>query len=197
MTMLKKITLAFAAALLALSFSGAAQASLLGQTVTCTGGSLACKPLAGGVVGAGTEFELVDTIFGQEFGVWGIDLGENSISMLNIAGPGSYGDFPGFTFTLGDLFWSNDPTATITGIANFTSDGTTGMDADDVSVAANALTIDYGGSIWQTGSFISFDLVTSHSALPEPATLALFGLGLLGLGVALRRRQAAQSRPNL
>lgn len=192
--MVKTIAFGFAAALLALGFGSAANASLLGQTVTCSlPDRFTCQSLTGGVVGGGPEFRIVEftDFLGAPITVeyWDIDLDENSISMRFLDGAASFGDFPVFRITLGDLFWSNDPTATITGITNFTSNAAvTGMEADDISVAANALTIDYGGSIWQDGSFISFDLVTTHSALPEPATVALFGLGLMGLGLAARRR---------
>ncbi len=194
-TVFKKIAFGFAAALLALGFGSTANASLLGQTVTCSfPDRFTCEPLTGGVVGGGTEFRVFELtqILGTEVRVdfWDIDLGENSISMRMLNAASSFGNFPVFRVTLGDLFWSNDPTATITGIANFTSNAdVTGMEADDVSVVANALTIDFGGSIWRQGGLISFDLVTTHSALPEPATLALFGLGLGVLGFAMRRRR--------
>ena len=41
---------------------------------------------------------------------------------------------------------------------------------------------------WGVGEVLTINLETAH-ALPEPASLALFGLGLLGLGVAVRRRE--------
>ena len=107
------------------------------------------------------------------------------------------------TVTLGDLFWSNDPSATITGIANFLVSGVgpdprggiiflDGLSQSDITTAANAVTIDYAFTRWDQGGFVSFDLVTTHSALPVPATLALFGLGLAGLGFATRRRRTLQ-----
>ena len=40
---------------------------------------------------------------------------------------------------------------------------------------------------WSAGDVLTINLETAH-ALPEPASLALFGVGLLSLGVAVRRR---------
>ena len=198
MTMLKKIAFGFAAGLLALGFAGVAQASLLGQTVTCSSESpfsLSCSSPTATVTDGGTpEFEL------QGFsgaGIFAIDISGDSVRMtalgsLFIGGPN--------LLMLGDLIWANDPGATITGITNFLVSGVTeqtvgtgdGLVESDVSFAANSVTIDYTGTDWSDGAFVSFDLVTTHSVLPEPGILALFGLGLAGLGFAARRQRAVQ-----
>ena len=199
MTVFKKIALGFAAGLLALCFAGAAQASLLGQTVTCSSESLfnlSCSSPTATVTDGGTpEFELQSS---SGSALFGIDVSGDSVLMtgltsLAIGGPN--------LLTLGDLIWVNDPGATITGITNFLVSGVTeqfvgigdGLVESDVSFAANSVTIDYTSTDWSDGAFVSFDLVTTHSALPEPATLALFGLGLAGLGFVARRRRALQA----
>ena len=182
--MLKRLAYAAALTLQALGMDGAAQASLIGQTVNCfdsltgtPGTGRFCDPGAPQQVGPGPEFEL---------SVFAIDVGSESISLF-----GSRDVLAGdrFFLSLTDLIWSNEPMAIITGIANFSATGVIGIEASDVSVFDNAIVLDYGNSSWSTDSIVSFDLVTSHSQqLPEPGTLALLGFGLLGLGVAARRR---------
>lgn len=72
-----------------------------------------------------------------------------------------------------------------------------------LSFSATVLDSFPGGAIFNTVSVSSTEtdvnpnnnrvtsLVGTPTALPEPATLALFGLGIAGLGVALRRRHSA------
>ena len=192
--MLKKLACAAAVALPTLGMAGAAQASLIGQTVTCSDNGVffnaKCDaPTAS--VGPGAEFEIFTTLRNPP--LWAIDLGADSIVMTFVIPNGGAIGSDGGRVTLGDLFWSNDPAATIVGIANFTAVGVEGVTESDITVNDNSIVITYvpsSGATWAPGDFISFDLVTSKSQqLPEPASLALFGLGLAGLGVAARRRR--------
>ena len=197
MTMFKKIAFGFAAGLLALGFAGAAHASLLGQTVTCSSTSLfriACSsPTATAMDGATPEFELQslsgNALFAIDISGEGVRM--TAVEFISTGGPN--------LVTLGDLIWTNHPSAMITGITNFVVSGVVpqvigfgdGLVEGDVSFAANSVTIDYTSTDWDLGDFISFDLVTTHSVLPEPASLALFGLGLAGLSFAARRRRVS------
>ena len=193
--MLKKIAFGLAAVLLALGFAGGAQASLLGQTVTCERGpasfGFCSSPTATVMDGGAPEFTLDS--FGDP--LFSIDLSGDRIVMTALR---PVGTAPSQLVTLGDLIWANDPTATITGITNFLVSGveprntplSDGLVESDVSFTANSVAIDYSLADWSPGGFVSFDLVTTHSAIPEPATLALFGLGLAGLGLAARRKRA-------
>ena len=198
MTMSKKIAFGFAAGLLALGFTGAAQASLLGQTVTCSADSLfghSCASPTAIVADGGTPEFLIQSSSGR--GLFAIDVSGDSVLMTAVISVSTGG--PNFV-TLGDLIWANDPSAMITGITNFVVSGVVpqvigfgdGLVESDVSFAANSVTIDYTSTDWGDGAFVSFDLVTTHSVLPEPGTLALFGLGLAGLGLAARRRRTLQ-----
>ena len=190
--MFKKIALGLTAALLALGWSGAAQASLLGQTATCSTtsrfGIFCSSPTATVTDGGAPEFQIRGS---SGSALFAIDISGEGVRMSVVD---TFSTGMANTVTFGDLIWANDPSATITGIANFLVSGVTGqwggsgLLESEVSFAANSVTIDYSNTAWGNGAFVSFDLVTTHSALPEPGTLALFGLGLAGLGLAARRR---------
>ncbi len=63
--------------------------------------------------------------------------------------------------------------------------GGTAFDGDASLALDTDGTFDFGGGGWE-----SFKAVQWQVQVPEPGTLAIFGLGLLGLGIARRRKGA-------
>ena len=166
-----------------LAMAGSAQASLIGQTITCSDTRFVCSPGSATVIEPGSEFTMAAG--GANFT---IDVGDMSV-LISFASPIPAGFPANSILTLGDLIWSNDPTATLTGITNFSSSNITGIGAGNVTAAGNTVMIDYSATSWGPPASVSFDLLTTPhgSRIPVPPTLALFLVALGGIGLMRRR----------
>ena len=184
---MNKLKTAAVASLLILAAGTPAQATLIGDTVDFnfdvvgfgtifTGSAVVTDPGVEFVVPAnrGSSYSL--DIFGDSFDII-IDLGRAAAVGASVI------------FTLSDLDWVGTP-GVITGVS---LTGTNGNAANvtDIFFTDDSIAVTFADftppPVVQT---YSFDIATSHVAVPEPLTLALVGTGLLGLA-ALRRRQAA------
>lgn len=176
-----------------------ANASLIGDSVDgtlgTTVGTVTTQFASPAVVGAGPEFAGVITdVFDQ---VWDIvvDFGDSSftvdITEQNRNGTGNVTGMLDLDFT--DLDWVG-VTGIITDVtlSDYTCNGTdfacnTFDGGPDVSVLGfGDHSVSVSMNVKRDGEIYTFDITAEH--VPEPTTLALAGLGLLGIACGSRRR---------
>ena len=174
MTRTKRIYLAAFAVLLS---PMAAQATLIGDVINVEFilGGVSQGSASTIVINPGREFE--GPGFGLDPGEF-IDITGTSIEAL-VLEPFLV---PDTRYIFSDLDWIGGP-GTITGFT-LTTD-IVGFSAADITFGDDFVIVN-AGDFTGTGT-MSIELQTSHAAVPEPSTLALFTLGLLGLGLARKR----------
>jgi hypothetical protein len=99
----------------------------------------------------------------------------------------AFGDLYGLVYDLGSGFLGDGPTGDIEGIAsNFLSP------IGVVYASGLGPTGDFGGyvQVRATDAISGTSELVAVSAIPEPGTLALIGLGVAGLAITRRRKAA-------
>jgi len=184
--------------------AGPVQAGLVGDDVklTCSGGNIVCddstdyggETMATGTVSDG-DFEFLVDAQGLSGPVVEFDLGDSYIRMTNVFGQdilvgqvGGANSGPVFVFS--DLDWLG-LSGRIVGAEATTSDRPLGANFT-LDFTDDSVTLDFDGESGVStridrNEFITVSLETEH--IPAPATIGRFGLGLVGLGVAARRRR--------
>ena len=176
-----------------------AQASLIGTTVDITSPHGSCSNIT---VGAGVECRIdqnIDPFLVRN--VIDIDVQDSRIvfDFLNLSD--NFESFAWFVLpysfdvTVSRLTWAAISDIAVTtelfgtqgSLGNPNTIGAVPSGANEITL--NFRDLDRRNCPTALCARLTVDLAPEHSVLPEPASLALFGFGLLGLGAALRRRR--------
>lgn len=161
--------------------------SLTGSTVSAQGfypdlGTSFSPPTAPVVVGAGIEIPGGAITPGRGFG---FDVFSSQIEYFAgenvVYGDGGLGAFNGFVLT-----FAGAPT-----ITNVTLNPATTLTPVAFSWTGNTVTLNYNGLLVSTSSITLLDVSDGGTTVPEPASIAVLGMGLLGMAGLRRRKRNA------
>jgi hypothetical protein len=118
-----------------------------------------------------------------------IDIGGNTITLTKSTSNVGFGWAPNFSFNGFRFTDLNDTIANFTSFSILSQTNVNNLSAANLSFIDNVLSIDLGNTGWNSlnGSTATFTFAT----VSEPSIFALFGLGLVGIGFARRRRAGA------
>lgn len=172
------------AAILLILGSATSQAGLLNDNINVTGTDLIDGDFVptSAIIGDGPEFTFLDDFL--------FDFNDNSLTITNtLAQYAGWGDFGYATFSGFDELITGFSLSDPTDLSSIGAQGSDGTDRDilsSYSFTSDSVTLHLGTTVFAPNVSITFDI---SSTVPEPATVALVGLGLAAIRISSRNKR--------